>query len=246
MKKPVTFSWRSPLFSFFDENAHWQSIGDSEIVATITDAASAAFADSDSIADTDSNTDSADAKKAILKEAKKIELQNAQKVGLCDLSPLSRIGGKGKITKNAPAVNTMEIKDHLLFCRVGEDEAFVLSTNEDKAVLGDYLPQPRIHIPRRDSHCQIGLCGAHADEVLARLCSISPPQYPHLLQTRAADLSVLIIPAIAESNAQPAYYILADSGYALHIWNALYSVATKLGGGIIGWKQWQKVCNIKK
>ncbi|MGI9305695.1 MAG: hypothetical protein ACR2P5_00140 [Gammaproteobacteria bacterium] len=162
----------------------------------------------------------------------------ARLAGVCDLSPLPRTGAKGECAETAPPVNTAAINANgEMFCRLGADEILALSAPDGGAPeMGEIMPRPRITIPRRDSHCQIGLCGTRGAEVLARLCAVPPPQAPALLQTRFADIDGLIIPE--PRMAAGAFYLLADAGYAEHLWRAVCAAAARLGGGAIGRKQW--------
>lgn len=203
--------WRSPLESFFADGANetqWADCGDSRIVESFSG-----------------------------------ETENPA-AGICDLSPFLRAGAKGAFADNAPPPNTFIITEtaeaeNSLCCRLSADEVFVLATSPDAnaAIPESVIPSPRILIPRRDSHCQIGLCGAAARAVLARLCAVPPPSENELLQTRVAEVSALVV---CESRIKEnAFYLLSDSGYALHLWNAVVAAADKVGGGIIGWKQWR-------
>lgn len=164
----------------------------------------------------------------------------APPVGVCDLSPLPRAGAKGECAAAAPMPNfAAPMPDGSLFCRLGADEVLILSplsgaaANVDKTA----MPSPRIFLPRRDSHCQIGLCGAAADAALSRLCAMPPPRDGALLQTRIADVSAIIV---AESRAADgAFYLLTERGYAMHLWREIAAAVAAVGGGIVGWRQWR-------
>lgn len=162
----------------------------------------------------------------------------AKRAGVCDLSPLPRFGAAGECSDSAPPLNAAAIsEDGGIVCRLGEDEILVLASPAGKtAAAKQYMPAPRLLIPRRDSHCQIGVRGARAADVLARLCAAPPPEFPALLQTRAAETAALIIPE--PRIAAGAFYILADSGYAAHVWEAVCETALRLDGCIHGRKLW--------
>ena len=158
-------------------------------------------------------------------------------VGLCDLSSLPRGGAKGDIKENTLAINGVMDSNNGLYCRLGKDELLTLASI--KGVLPnikEIMPQPRLMLPRQDSHCQIGLCGSQATHILARVCALAAPPQHQLLQTRIADISAIII-SVAPTDI---FYILADSGYALHLWERLLEAATHAGGGIVNFDQWQK------
>ena len=155
--------------------------------------------------------------------------------GICDLSALPRSGAKGSFD-NAPSPNTYKIDDTGgLYCRLSEDEVLILSSPNGR--LSKVPETSRVHIPRQDSHCQIGISGRHATGVLSRLCAVESPKENVILQTRVAEVSAIVI---NESRAKDgAYYILSESTYAQHIWDSLHKAAKQEGGGVIGWRQWR-------
>ncbi|MBE8158743.1 MAG: hypothetical protein HAW59_05075 [Betaproteobacteria bacterium] len=161
----------------------------------------------------------------------------ARLAGVCDLSPLPRIGALGKCAKTPP-INAAKIAaDGAMVCRLGDAEILVLAAPGGGAVRAEnFMPSPRMLVSRRDSHCLLGLGGARAAETLARLCAVPPPKFPALLQTRVAEISALVIPE--PRIAVGAFYLLADIGYAEHIWDEVRAVAERLGGGVHGRKQW--------
>lgn len=161
----------------------------------------------------------------------------AQVAGVCDLSALPRVGALGECAKT-PDINAAEIgKSGAMVCRLGESEILVLAApGGGKARAEEFMPKPRLIIPRRDSHCFIGLGGARAREVLARLCAAPLPQFPELSQTRVAEIAAIVVPE--PRAASSAFYLLADSGYAEHLWEEVSETAEHLGGGVHGRKQW--------
>ena len=166
----------------------------------------------------------------------------ATAAGICDLSALPRIGGKGECADNAPAPNhAVVLPEGGMCCRLSDNEILLLSAADGKAASMEHMmPSPRLLIPRRDSHCLFGLCGEQSAAVLARLCAIPPPKPPHLAQTIVADIGAIIV---AEPHTDNAFYLLADNGYAVHLWNSLNAAAKAIGGGMIGWKQWRSLFN---
>lgn len=166
--------------------------------------------------------------------------------GVCDLSPLSRAGAKGECSAAAPPPNTSALMpDGALCCRLGADEVLLLATLSSAAIAVDkkIMPLPRVLIPRRDSYCQIGLCGAESTAVLARLCAVPPPLGNELLQTRVAEVSAIVV---AEPRVAGVFYLLTDSGYAVHLWKAVVVAAAKTGGGVVGWTQWRGLFSAEK
>lgn len=167
---------------------------------------------------------------------------NSPPAAICDLSPLMREGAKGECASAAPPVNFSRPEtDGGLCCRLGEDELFILASanGEGGKIREEDMPHPTVVIPRRDSHCQIGLCGEQASAVLARVCAVPPPQDHELAQTRVADVSAIII---SDPRAKlPAFHILTDSGYASHLWHSLQSAVQAVQGAPIGHTQWKSL-----
>ena len=166
--------------------------------------------------------------------------ERAARAGVCDLSSLPREGAKGECAAAAPPINAAAIFGESLCCRLGGDEILALSQNGAAAELGECIPSPRTRIPRRDSHCQVGLCGAKAAEVLSELCAVPLPPPLGVLQTRVAELSAIVVAVSSAKTDAAAFYLLADRGYAAHLWDALLAAARFRNGGMIGWRQWQK------
>lgn len=207
--------WHSPLHALSDAQAKRRTIADAEIVEAMPDNAS--------------------------------EKMHAQQVGVCDLSPLPRIGGKGVCNASVPAVNHAVAVDNKsgICIRLGEDELLILSDDAHESAKIASLNQffDKVHCPilRRESHCQIGLCGAQADLALAEMCAVPPPSSGEIAQTIVADVGALVV-GVPDASY---YYILADSGYAVHVWQHLLSAVTRLGGGVIGWQMWRSLRNNK-
>ena len=164
------------------------------------------------------------------------ELQSPP-AGVCDLSALPRSGFKGDCLDNAPPTNTSKADDNgVLCCRLSEDEVLLLSSSPGLKPATNMMT-PRIDIARRDSHCQIGVCGERAAAVLSRLCAVPPPANHEIVQTRVAEVSAIIV---AEPRAKDnTFYVLSDSAYAQHLWESLFAAVKHENGGIIGWQQWR-------
>lgn len=167
---------------------------------------------------------------------------DARVLAWCDLSPLPRSGAKG-VMQQPPPVNGVQLTPAgVLSCRLSEDEfLFLPAADATPRELAPPAPAltARVWLPRRDSHCWLGLCGAGADEVLSLLCAVPPPLPGQLLQTRVANVSAILL--CAPGACVPAYHLLADSGYALHLWEALTAVVAPRGGGVVGWRHWREI-----
>jgi len=221
------FEWKSPIpFTGADADASWLVTGDSEIVETLGGD----------------------------------ETTRSLLAGVCDLSPLPRAGGKGvfaaSLKDKLPPVNRAvalaQVNRAVAFdggvcCRLAENEIlFLCLDGKENAAEADLMNAQSalfdggfVNMMRRESHCQIGLCGENAAAVLSSLCALPPPLPGVVLQTRAAETSVLLIGA-PQSADKPVFYLLADSGYAVHLWEELVHTAQRFDGGAIGWRAWRE------
>lgn len=175
----------------------------------------------------------------------------ARHAGLCDLSPLPRLGARGAFA--APLeVNAVRFAGGAACCRLSDEEAIVLADallpaarrrsadaeadfDRLEGALAAFMPAPRLHIPRRDSHCQIGLCGGQMEALLSRLCLLPPPASGEALQTRVADIDAIVV---GDPRAR-AVHLLAESSFAIHLWEAISEAAKKCGGGPVGYRAWR-------
>jgi hypothetical protein len=151
------------------------------------------------------------------------------------------LGAKGDTEKRVPNINHSAVmKTGSLCCRLSADEFLLLAAPDGTAPeLSEVLPKPRLLLPRRDSHCCLGLCGWRAPEMLSLLCAVAPPEKDELLQTRVAEIGALVI-RDARTDV-PAFNLLVDSGYAMHLWDAIRHAATARNGSVIGWRQWREL-----
>ena len=161
-----------------------------------------------------------------------------QVLAWCDLSPLPRRGVKGVMQSPPPINGVQQMPAGELHCRLSEEE-FLFLAAADGTLSTVEMETARVWLPRRETHCWLGLCGDRAAELLSLLCAVPLPVEGQLLQTRVAEVSVLLLSAPGASC--PAYYLLAASGYALHVWESLTEAGAPYGGGAVGWRQWRDI-----
>jgi sarcosine oxidase subunit gamma len=175
----------------------------------------------------------------------------ATRLALIDLSPLPRLGRKGRGALDAirdagfpiPPINNMALRapDGALIARLADTEVLVLPNSE---VLGDTLDRidslPEradcYTAPRRDSHVWFILSGANAVSCLQKLCGVdlSPQEFPDLqiAQTSVGRISTILI---REDCADiPAFHLLADSASALYFWDVLCDAMDEFFGAPAG------------
>ncbi len=162
----------------------------------------------------------------------------ATRLALIDLSPLPRLGRKGRGALDAlraadipvPPVNNMALynSDGAIIARLADAEALILP---DIELAGDTLDRFESSperagcypVPRGDSHFWFVLCGTNAVACLQKLCGVDlgPRDFADLqiAQTSVARLSAIVI---REDRADvPAFHLLADSASALYFWDVL-------------------------
>ena len=175
----------------------------------------------------------------------------ATRLALIDLSPLPRLGRKGRGALDTlrdadlpvPPVNNLALRhsDGALIARLADTEALILP---DVALIGDTLhrvesapERPGCYpAPRRDSHAWFVLTGVKAVDCLCKLCGIDlhPQEFSDLqiAQTSFARISAILI---REDRADiPAFHLLADSASALYLWDVLCDAMEEFFGAPAG------------
>lgn len=174
-------------------------------------------------------------------------------LGLADLSPLPRVGIRGRNalawleqqgwpvpTANNAAVQTSSAG---IVVRLRDDEALVLSSTDTDAgghevlELESALPGENAwHTPRRESHCWFELRGVAAVDCLAKLCGVDlrPQHFPvgSVCQTSVARLNTIVYAGFHPNT--PVFGLLADSGSAIWFWDMLLDAMSEYDGGPIG------------
>jgi sarcosine oxidase subunit gamma len=175
-------------------------------------------------------------------------------LGIADLTPLPRLGFKGRGT--LPAMRSrgvvVENEPNRAFRQPDGGLCLVLAATEvlllgplegDGAGLDAFERSWRIEdgertypVPRRDSHAWFGLAGSAVPAMFAKLCGVDlrPHRFPDLsiAQTSVARLNAIVVRA--DHAGRPAYHLLADSAAAGYLLDCVLDAAEEFGGQIVG------------
>jgi sarcosine oxidase subunit gamma len=178
----------------------------------------------------------------------------ARTLGIADLSPLPRIGFKGRGTIEAMKKRgvTVEPIPNRAFRQPDGGLCLVLAPGEvillsnlagDGAKLSDMVNGWRIEdeertypLLRRDSHAWFAVTGTAAPALFAKLCAIDlrPETFLDLAiaQTSIAKMSAILVRS--DIGATLVYHVLADSAAALYFCSCLTDAAAEFCGEIVG------------
>lgn len=182
------------------------------------------------------------------------EREQARKLGLCDFSPLPRIGfkgantaawlaGRGVALPSEPHRLTV-IADGLLACRLSPGEALLLSQPWGSSGLIKDLERAWsiesaglcFPVPRRDSHAWLALVGARVPAMLAKICGVDcrPHKFADLTlaQTLVARTSAIV--ARADVGGIGCWHLLFDSASAAYMWQVLIDAMSEFDGRTVG------------
>ncbi|MFQ5759379.1 MAG: sarcosine oxidase [Acidiferrobacterales bacterium] len=182
------------------------------------------------------------------------EVALARRMGLADLSPLSRTGFKGRDTPDWLVTQQVAIpdgpgqarrqSDGALVLRLSADEHVIISDLEARSELPGTLEanwrlsaeRMCYHMPRAESYCWFAITGERAPEMLAKVCGVDL-RVDKFDDGRIAQTSLARINAVIVRNdlgATPALYVLADSASADYLWPCLVDAMQEFEGGIVG------------
>lgn len=177
-------------------------------------------------------------------------VEAARQLAITDLSPLPRLGFKGRgtisamhkrgVTVEATPNRAYRQADGGLCLVLGPGEVLLLSP-----LAGDDGQLQTLHdgwrladgegtypLLRRDSHAWFVVSGVRAAEMFAKICGVDlrPRKFPDLAiaQTSVAKLSAIV--ARADLGEIPAFHVLADSASALYLVECLMDAAGEFGG----------------
>jgi sarcosine oxidase subunit gamma len=175
-------------------------------------------------------------------------------LAIADLSPLPRLGFKGRGTIDAMKRRgiVVEAQPNRAFRQSDGGLCLVLAPGEvlmlsglwgDAQRFADMEAAWRIEdeertypLPRRDSHAWFAVLGNRAPEMFAKLCGIDLRlhKFPDLAiaQTSLAKINAII--ARADRAGVPLFHVLADSASALYLCSCLDDAAREFDGAIIG------------
>jgi sarcosine oxidase, subunit gamma len=182
-------------------------------------------------------------------------------ITIADLSPLPRLGFKGRGTIAAaqsrgivvePTPNRAFRQPDGGLCLVLAPGEIILLANlaGDDERLAQLETSWRIEdeertypLPRRDSHAWLAVAGEATPEMFAKLCAIDlrHDKFADLAiaQTSIAKMSAILVRA--DIGANPVFHLLVDSAAALYFCDCLLDAADECGGRIAGLKALQKL-----
>ena len=182
-------------------------------------------------------------------------------ITIADLSPLPRLGFKGRGTIAAaqsrgivvePTPNRAFRQPDGGLCLVLAPGEIILLANlaGDDERLAQLETSWRIEdeertypLPRRDSHAWLAVAGEALPEMFAKLCAIDLRRDKFadlaIAQTSIAKMSAILVRA--DIGANPVFHLLVDSAAALYFCDCLLDAADEFGGRIAGLKALQKL-----
>lgn len=179
---------------------------------------------------------------------------------IADLSPLPRLGFKGRGTMPAmqrrgivaePEANRAFRQPDGGLCLVLAPSEVILLTNYqgDGERLAQLEAEWRIEdeertypLPRRDSHAWFAVGGKALPEMFAKLCAIDL-RHDKFSDLSIAQTSIARMSAIltrADLGANPVFHLLVDSAAALYFCDCLLDAASEFGGRLVGLNALQK------
>ncbi|MCU0733097.1 MAG: hypothetical protein MUC37_06455 [Hyphomicrobium sp.] len=180
------------------------------------------------------------------------DVEHARQLAIADLSPLPRLGFKGRETIAAMQKRgiAVEAEPNLAFRQDDGGLCLVLAPGEVillSPLAGDGGKLRTLHdqwslesgertypLLRGDSHAWLAVTGAKAPDMFAKICAID------LRLNRFADLSIAqtsvarlsAIVTRADIGSTPVFHILADSASALYFFECLMDAAQEFGGSL--------------
>lgn len=182
------------------------------------------------------------------------EAEEIGTLGLADLTPLPRLGFKGRGTIPAMQARgvTVDNAPNRAFRQADGGLCLVLAATEVLLLGalggdGEHLEQlegtwciadeERTYpVPRRDSHAWFGLAGSGVPAMFAKICGVDlrPHRFPDLsiAQTSVARLNSIVVRA--DQAGLPVYHLLADSASAVYLLECLLDAAEEFDGRLVG------------
>lgn len=182
------------------------------------------------------------------------EVAQAKRMAIADLSPLPRIGFKGReaiawvrsqgvqVTDANNQATTQQ--DGHLVARLADTEVVILSDAAGNGDLAARLAQaweqarpPRCFlVPRRHGSAWFRVTGAHSGEMFAKICGVDMhlDRFPNgsIAQTSMARMTAIGIRA--DIGATPAFHLIFDSASADYLWACLKDAIVEFEGAPVG------------
>ena len=191
------------------------------------------------------------------------EIDDAKTMGIADLSPLPRVGFKGKDTPGWLTQQGVLIPQLPNQARRQTDNSLVLRlSNDEHVVLGDLtlkstrtgtlLRQWQLEpgrmcylVPRNDTNSWFCLSGRHTPEMLAKVCGVDMRLHKfsdgQIAQTSIARINGIVVRN--DLGKLPAFYILVDSASADFLWPCLVDAMDEYSGSPVGLTALQTIEN---
>ncbi len=182
------------------------------------------------------------------------EPEAARRLGIADLSPLPRIGFKGRNVLPRMTAQGVDLADqpNRAFRQEGGNLAAVLARTEVLLLTPPAADDARLTAlvdgwsldqadgcypaPRQDSHFWFQVTGTHAGAMFAKLCAVDlrPDHFTDLAiaQTSVARSNTIVIRD--DLGATPAFHLLGDSASAGYMWECLFDAMREFDGAPIG------------
>lgn len=173
---------------------------------------------------------------------------------IADLSPLPRLGFKGRGTIDAMKKRgvVVEAQPNRAFRQPDGGVCLVLAPGEvillsgldaNAGRLDQMLAEWRLEdeertypLLRRDSHAWFALAGKDVPAMLAKICAVDlrPSKFSDLAiaQTSVAKMSAIVVRV--DGGQGPLYHVLADSAAALYFCSCLLDAAHEFSGRLVG------------
>jgi sarcosine oxidase, subunit gamma len=173
----------------------------------------------------------------------------AERLAIADLTPLPRLGFKGRGTIPAMQARGIAVEPvpNRAFPQADGGLCLVLAASEvlllpdlsgDGRALAAWEADWRIEdeertypVPRRDSHAWFAVTGHEAPAMFAKICGVDLRQDRfaplRVAQTQAMRLSVVVV---RDDGAPPTWHLLMDSASAEYAWDCLLDAMAEFGG----------------
>ena len=182
------------------------------------------------------------------------EVAQAKRMGIADLSPLPRVGFKGREAIAWVRSQGVEVadgnnqaatqKDGSLVARLADTEVVVLSDAAAGSDIAARLEQaweqakpPRCFlVPRRHSSAWFRVTGEHSSEMFAKICGVDMrlEKFPNgsIAQTSMARMNAIGIRD--DIGATPEFHLVFDSASADYLWSCLKDAIAEFEGAPVG------------
>ena len=182
------------------------------------------------------------------------EVARAKRMAIADLSPLPRVGFKGREAIAWVRSQGVEVTDRnnqagaqpdgSLVARLADTEVVILSDTAAGSDLSARLEQawepakpPRCFlVPRRHSSAWFRITGEHSGEMFAKICGVDMrlDKFPNgsIAQTSMARMNAIGIRD--DIGTTPAFHLVFDSASADYLWGCLKDAIAEFEGAPVG------------